>query len=182
MLGQVCLCVERPLSLPACRSGAEQRCGCRLGLDFGVGDLPALFDLSELAGFQPSQAKPGVGRVGYYTAFRRSGIVHIHGADAVRGAGGCVWLLMYCGAVLVSCWPVLGEVTVWVSSGGEGSVGVAWVGSKSTVMGLFYQVRGIHGHGMVWLHVILDACVFDSASASVVAMSRRNSASILPRL
>jgi hypothetical protein len=55
--------------------------------------------------------------------------VHIHGADAVRGAGRCVWLLIYCGALLVSCWPVSGEVTIWVFSGGEGSVGVAWVGS-----------------------------------------------------
>lgn len=25
--------------------------------------------------------------------------MHIHGADAVRGAGGCVWLLIYCGAL-----------------------------------------------------------------------------------
>jgi hypothetical protein len=36
--------------------------------------------------------------------------------------------------------------------------------------------------GLIVLYVILDVCVFASASASIVSMLRRNSASILPRL
>ena len=70
--------------------------------------------------------------LGYYTHRLSAGaVLCIFMARMLSEAlvGACVAADLLWRALLVSCWPVLGEVTIWVFSGGEGSVGVAWVES-----------------------------------------------------